>query len=470
MNSLRLVVGFLFLILCVGDATPETKDEALDFKLGPEWLAAHHANANGYTILEFVRQGDDINSWKELVTIQKFVGSSKSPEETLNHLKKLREKECPGATEWNVIEKNENSILYEWQVKPCRGWPEQHEIARIIRGKHDLYFLHYAAKVHEIAPETREQWIKTLSSATITINSKADPLDPLSESKDVDEVVPFVIEKVIAALKPAMESEGCNIAEETANRIECKRARRFSGAAPSSGGESVTAILEATGEQTRVRISTGKGFYGRLGKTNWSMPIYQKMMNGLQAQQKPKEATSQVAGASEVTSGNLQDQTPIAFSNWGYNPAPGAHLELVEIERKNVKRGTQVTYRFETFGFPAGKTYMLWIMQSGDHKAYPIQGPYSVDATGKLVCREQTQPAHSRCFALENVRTFVDGYHKGEPADYLVVSTDGMVRAYARAFSRSRPRTENALCTSSSKTPNSLRLSFGEPGSNQARR
>ncbi len=137
------------------------------------------------------------------------------------------------------------------------------------------------------------------------------------KAKDVDEVVPFAIQKVIAAPKPAMESEGCNVAEETSNRIECKRARRFSGAAPSSGGESVTAILEATGDQTHVHISTGKGFYGRSGKTNWSTPIYQGMMNGLQAQLKPKEGTSQVAASSEVASGTLQDKTPIAFSNWG---------------------------------------------------------------------------------------------------------------------------------------------------------
>ncbi len=74
-------------------------------------------------------------------------------------------------------------------------------------------------------------------------------------------------------------------------------------------------------------------------------------------------------------------------------------------------------------------------MQSGDHKTYPIQGPYSVDATGKFVCREQTQPAHSHCLvALEKVRNSVDNYHKAEPLDYLMVSLDGTVRAYARAY------------------------------------
>jgi hypothetical protein len=35
------------------------------------------------------------------------------------------------------------------------------------------------------------------------------------------------------------------------------------------------------GDQTRVRIWTGKGFSGRGGKKNWSMPIYQEMLKGL---------------------------------------------------------------------------------------------------------------------------------------------------------------------------------------------
>ncbi len=142
--------------------------EVLRFKLGSEWKPAYSSNAKRSTILEFIREGDDINRWKELVTYQNFGRHGKaSPEETLNRLKAAREQECPGATEWNVIDKNEGRIVYEWHAKPCLSWPEQSEIATIIVGKDNVFFLHYAAKVYELAPETREQWIKTLSAATI---------------------------------------------------------------------------------------------------------------------------------------------------------------------------------------------------------------------------------------------------------------------------------------------------------------
>jgi hypothetical protein len=171
MKNLMLVVASLCLISSAGGATPKTKKEDLSFKLGAEWKMGYSASTTKYTILEFIRGGDDIDNWKELVTMQNFAKASdkSSPEEMLNVLKAKREKECPGATEWLVIEKNESSILFEWQAKPCLGWPEQHEIARIIFGKYNVMFLHYTAKVHELAPGTRTEWIKILAKATVVI-------------------------------------------------------------------------------------------------------------------------------------------------------------------------------------------------------------------------------------------------------------------------------------------------------------
>lgn len=110
------------------------------------------------------------------------------------------------------------------------------------------------------------------------------PLDFAAET--VDEVIPFELTKVVAALKPAMESQNCNIKEATDARIVCKRPRvSATFTKPGSGGESVTAVLEAKGDQTHVRISTGKGYYGRLGKQNWSVPIYQQMTKNLKPAQ-----------------------------------------------------------------------------------------------------------------------------------------------------------------------------------------
>lgn len=113
------------------------------------------------------------------------------------------------------------------------------------------------------------------------LDSKHSSLNPTAESKNMDEIVPFRVDKVGAALKSAMESDGCKVTEATDVRIDCKRGRGGSERT-GFGGEKVTATLEAKGEQTRVRIWTGKGFVGRVGKKNWSTAIYQEMMKSLQ--------------------------------------------------------------------------------------------------------------------------------------------------------------------------------------------
>jgi hypothetical protein len=150
----------------------EYEDIAISFDRDqPRWKVGYYADKPPiYSATEFIREDDDINNWRELLTIQNFSTSSwglPSPEETLNALKALREKECPGATHWNVIEKSADNILYEWQAKVCQGWPEQHEIAKIIYGKYNRFMLHYVAKTYDLPPDIRSTWIKRFTESKI---------------------------------------------------------------------------------------------------------------------------------------------------------------------------------------------------------------------------------------------------------------------------------------------------------------
>jgi hypothetical protein len=315
-KKLISVAAFWCLISWVGAGAAQTQDQGVKFTLGPEWKVANKANDNSSGIVEFVREGDNIHNWKELVTIQTFKESAKSsPQEVLMRLKALREKECPGATEWNIIEQSENTLSYEWHAKPCLGWPEQQEIARIIFVRPYSCILRYTAKVHELAPEIRTGWIKTFADATF---------DPNTSAFDAPSTTPQEIARELSA-------------------------------------------------------------------------------------------------------------------NWGQNPAPDARLVLKEAARKNGRRGTAITYHAESSGFPTGKTYSLWILQSGDHKALPLLQGYLANATGTLVCPGQSKPGDPpdrsvHCFPLERASLDVDNYHNGEPVDFAIVSTDGTVRAYARAY------------------------------------
>jgi hypothetical protein len=101
-------------------------------------------------------------------------------------------------------------------------------------------------------------------------------VDPTAGSHDEDQIVPFPIDQVRTALKPAMEHCFCKVSNSKADRITCGRGLR----PPDSigGAETVTAILESQGQQTQVLIKTEKGL-----RKNWSSPVYREMLQMLQA-------------------------------------------------------------------------------------------------------------------------------------------------------------------------------------------
>jgi hypothetical protein len=84
--------------------------------MGPEWKAAFSPDTRNSTVLEFIREGDNTNNWKEMVTIRNLGAKPSSkftPEEMMDAMKRVMEIMCPGTTERNAIEKNEGSVLYE---------------------------------------------------------------------------------------------------------------------------------------------------------------------------------------------------------------------------------------------------------------------------------------------------------------------------------------------------------------------
>jgi hypothetical protein len=111
--------------------------------------------------------------------------------------------------------------------------------------------------------------------------NQAEEKDDASKgSKDIDRTVAYPMAKVLEATKQALTTYGCDVKKEKPDYLECTRDRHV-GAFVGSGGEKVTVQLSAKGSETRVEIKTGKGFVGRLGKKNWSTPIFDDMMKTL---------------------------------------------------------------------------------------------------------------------------------------------------------------------------------------------
>jgi hypothetical protein len=113
-------------------------------------------------------------------------------------------------------------------------------------------------------------------------NQEKEKDDPSKGSKDVDQTVAYPMAKVLEAARQALTTYGCDVKKEKEkpDYLECTRDRHV-GVFVGSGGEKVTVKLSTKGNETRVEIKTGKGFVGRLGKKNWSTPIFDEMMKTL---------------------------------------------------------------------------------------------------------------------------------------------------------------------------------------------
>ena len=91
---------------------------------------------------------------------------------------------------------------------------------------------------------------------------------------------PIPCQRSIRAARLALETYGCDVKKETPDSLECTRSRHV-GVFLGSGGEKVTVRVSPNGNDTRVQINTGKGVLGRLGKKNWSTPVFNELLKNL---------------------------------------------------------------------------------------------------------------------------------------------------------------------------------------------
>jgi hypothetical protein len=177
MKKLILRVAIVCLLSSVGAAAADSHIEVLKFNIGDDWKTVGHSDTGSGHSIRYIRDGDDINHWKETFTYLFGVRRRglRPPEKEFSTLEADTEKQWPGLTDWNVIAKDEDSILYEWHMKWSARTHEECNISRIIHTKYNWFTLLYVARVHELAPDTRAQWIKILSDATVSTDSSATP-------------------------------------------------------------------------------------------------------------------------------------------------------------------------------------------------------------------------------------------------------------------------------------------------------
>jgi len=146
----------------------------MGFKLD-EWLIANESETKTQLIYEYVPPGQKIEDWTELLTVQTLKMPRKPPAIDALAASSYENlvKQCPGKVTWNVIAREipttpgGESMLFEWSVKDCPPEADQHEVARILYGKFNIFRVAYVAKTQSLMPEKRDKWIAELTATKI---------------------------------------------------------------------------------------------------------------------------------------------------------------------------------------------------------------------------------------------------------------------------------------------------------------
>ncbi len=135
------------------------------------WKFGSGSNRRGQTIAEFVPHDESIDNWTRLLTIQFLETEIRSPAVVMDDLKSKMQARCPDSY-WSIINQDSVSILYEWNIKNCSLNPDQHEIARLLKGNDGLHRVAYTELTTAINPSTREKWITSFKEAYVEKNGK----------------------------------------------------------------------------------------------------------------------------------------------------------------------------------------------------------------------------------------------------------------------------------------------------------
>jgi hypothetical protein len=160
----RICLAVLVLLM-TGVASAQ---ENLSLRPPSDWEVGYGpAQTRDEMIMEYVKKGEKIDNWTELLTVQQFRRRKASPREFFDQLKGTRERACPGVTEWRIVQEEPNAVLYEWNTTAvCDGQPVQWELARLLFGRNTGYRVAYTTRGQPSA-ETRATWTDWLRSASL---------------------------------------------------------------------------------------------------------------------------------------------------------------------------------------------------------------------------------------------------------------------------------------------------------------
>jgi hypothetical protein len=133
------------------------------------WEMGHNSGDQVQRVTEFVRPGQSVENWTELLTAQTLnkafdVGSVENQFAAYKGDIAMR---CPGSTA-EIIRELSDGILYEAHIVNCEQGSDEHTLARVLDGTSNRFIVQYAMReAAAMTPERRAEWIEKLISVQI---------------------------------------------------------------------------------------------------------------------------------------------------------------------------------------------------------------------------------------------------------------------------------------------------------------
>jgi hypothetical protein len=175
-NGVRATVAsVMWLVLCTSVAA---QTPAFD---GRGWVVGHQQQNANESLTEYVLPGQTVDNWRELVTSTVFF-QPVPVERLVDQIHTLMSKDCPSLV-WNVIRRDEKTIVFEWRDSGCGGFEPQTELDRVTLEKDGLYRLAYAVKTKTpLPPDRRKQWLALLDEVPLAEGRVDAPAPPARQA------------------------------------------------------------------------------------------------------------------------------------------------------------------------------------------------------------------------------------------------------------------------------------------------
>jgi hypothetical protein len=172
---MKAVGGLAALVISVSLYAPAAMGETISFAINKPWIVQGMAGNfkklpnNCGEVVSSVRPEETLDNWTELFSMNNLQIRCYPPsaEERYNDKKRYQEKTCPGANQWKVLEKGDNSLIFEHRTTGCPIWPDQIRIGLILDGKWNRWEVEYNVRGDKIKTYKQMDWLPNFSAARV---------------------------------------------------------------------------------------------------------------------------------------------------------------------------------------------------------------------------------------------------------------------------------------------------------------